>query len=348
MSDFAVPWKCPAGCFAYVDECTNVSFSHYLSWKFGLTFFNGQRKYLNGERKDWPITSVQLRTFQVMIADAEKGLCFMMCASHGHGLMQSIVHVPQNPVLETLVFRFLIHVLQPYWRPMSSVLEEWASGPTAAMLWQPSEVTLVSVLVQLLKSTIAHSTMNDSSTACTIAMKHCPDIYEVCQNRFADMPGGDDELKRVSWLYDVLDKPSAEKVKLSLFGASSVDIHHSFLMNERTFHRDTRDCENDSNERQLESWLLALTFVHPPTANGCAPVILSSFYNVEKHAITEALLHLLVHCPVFHEVLLHSFDSERQDYVTKLLKFAQSGNEPLRHSQCKRVWTVDKWVITWE
>ena len=327
MSDFAFPCvKCPAGCFAYVDECKNVSFNHYLDWKFGLTFFNGQGRYLKGAREDWPITSLQLGTFKVtpgLMVDAEQGLCFMMCATHGKGLLHSIVHVPRNPVLGDLGFQIpdtcAAAVLTP------NVIRAGRMGR-----WTNSShvVTAIGGYTGISSSSIAEKydcTFHNErlGTACTLAMRHRPDIYEVCQNRLADMPGGDEELNRVLSLYDVLDKPSGEEVNSSLVGASSVDIHHSFLMNDRMFRRDTRYCENDSNDRQLQSWLLALTFVHPPTANGCAPVNLSSFYNVEKHALTGALLHLLVHCPCFHEVLLHCFEINREDYVRKLLKFAQ-------------------------
>ena len=66
MTDYAFPCvKCPAGCFAFVDECIRIPFNHFLDWKFDLRFFGADRKYLAGARRDWPVSSLQLEVFRV-------------------------------------------------------------------------------------------------------------------------------------------------------------------------------------------------------------------------------------------------------------------------------------------
>ena len=61
MEDFAFPSvKCPAGCFAFVDECSFLPFNHFLDWKFNLSFFGGDRTMLTGPRTDWPSYSVSI------------------------------------------------------------------------------------------------------------------------------------------------------------------------------------------------------------------------------------------------------------------------------------------------
>ena len=41
MDDTSFPCvKCPAGCFAYMDECCSLTFNHFLAWKLDVSVFD--------------------------------------------------------------------------------------------------------------------------------------------------------------------------------------------------------------------------------------------------------------------------------------------------------------------
>ena len=90
MDDFAWPSvKCPAGCNSYVNECRTFSFSHFLAWKFNLSIYGGDDKFLTGARSDWPRSTIDLDVFfsnpGVLVTD--EGLSVMYCKSHGKGIV---------------------------------------------------------------------------------------------------------------------------------------------------------------------------------------------------------------------------------------------------------------------
>ena len=89
MDDYAFPCvKCPAGCFAYLHECTTVGFHHYIAWKFDIKLFNADASYFRGARRDWPMTSIQLQQFTVApgsVMDANVGLAVLVCKQHDKG-----------------------------------------------------------------------------------------------------------------------------------------------------------------------------------------------------------------------------------------------------------------------
>ena len=69
MDDFA--WssvKCPAGCNSYVNECRTFAFSHFLAWKFNLSIYGGDDKFLTGARSDWPRSTIDLGVFFQILA----------------------------------------------------------------------------------------------------------------------------------------------------------------------------------------------------------------------------------------------------------------------------------------
>lgn len=103
--EYAFPTvRCPAGCFAYMDECTALPFHHFLAWKYGKVIFNGSARFLSGARPDWPTGTRQLGAFDVMpgvVVDEDKGLCVLVCRQHGaKGLCKTMLHIPTNPVLD--------------------------------------------------------------------------------------------------------------------------------------------------------------------------------------------------------------------------------------------------------
>ena len=104
MDDFAFPIvKCALGCFAYVDETDEITFNHFLAWKFDLNIFDGDAKKLNAARNNWPPKpKVHLNAFIVsagVVITESKGLCVLVCDHHGKSLLQKFVHVPEHPVL---------------------------------------------------------------------------------------------------------------------------------------------------------------------------------------------------------------------------------------------------------
>jgi hypothetical protein len=108
MKDYSFPCvKCPAGCFAYVDECNTVSFKHFIAWKFAVSIYGGNATQLNGAQNDWPMSSLQLGTFLVspsVIINAQ-GLSVLVCKFHKNGLTKPLIHVPSNPVLGDIGFQ---------------------------------------------------------------------------------------------------------------------------------------------------------------------------------------------------------------------------------------------------
>jgi hypothetical protein len=109
MHEYSFPSvKCPAGCFAYVDECTTVAFNDFLAWHFDISIFDGSKTHLEGARRDWPCASTQLHNFNVcpsVVQDSQYGLCVLMCKSHGKRLDKSFLHVPLNPLVENIGFQ---------------------------------------------------------------------------------------------------------------------------------------------------------------------------------------------------------------------------------------------------
>jgi len=327
MSQFAFPCiRCPAGCFAYCDECSNVPFNHFLYWKFGIQYFKGDKKCFTGARNDWPISSTQLEVFKVkpgLIIDPQLGLCVMMCSRHGKGLFESIIHVPLNPVLRDIGLQFPDTTAAAILTPnciRSGRMNRWTNSSHV--------VAAVGGYTGISSSSIAQkfdSAYQDErlSAANCLAMKHRSDTYYICQNRYADMPGGDEELQRELRNYEKKWKPSPLSKRAALDGASYIDVQSSFSINEHMYRRDTNLTEDEKAGAHVEPWLLGLTFIHPTTDHGCQPVNLNSMYNVEKHALTGALLHLCIHCPALHDVLLCAFEVQRQEYLMKLLRFVQ-------------------------
>ena len=110
MDGYAFPQvRCPAGCYAYLDECSCVQFNHLLAWKLNLVVLNGNAKYFPGARLDWPTSVLELGNFRVwlsLVAEEQSGLSVLLCRRHGKRLSKSIIHCPMNPVLVNIGFQF--------------------------------------------------------------------------------------------------------------------------------------------------------------------------------------------------------------------------------------------------
>ena len=108
--NFAFPEvRCPAGCFAYLDECACVQFHHFIAWKLDAIVFNCDAKYFTSAWLDWTSSSEQVGCFSVrpsVVVDNIKDLCVMTCRHYGNGLLKLFVHVPLNPVLGDMGLQF--------------------------------------------------------------------------------------------------------------------------------------------------------------------------------------------------------------------------------------------------
>lgn len=56
---------------------------------------------------------------------------------------------------------------------------------------------------------------------------------------------------------------------------------------------------------------------------GSRPIVLSLFYNIRQHPLTGAILHLLIHCPSLHAVLLSAVKNNSSKLLVRLLQYAQ-------------------------
>jgi len=162
------------------------------------------------------------------------------------------------------------------------------------------------------------------SAANCLAMMHQPDIFHICRDRIGDMWDGEEEFKRVCNHYKHYYKPSVDvRKEAALCGATFIDVCDSFNINEHMFHRDTHDAAAEGVGTQLESWKLSLCFIHPPGPAGCLPADLKHSYDLAEHTLTGNILHLLIHCPSVHDIVLASFEKNKSEFLRKMLQFAQ-------------------------
>lgn len=328
MTEYAFPCvKCPAGCFAYIDECRPVPFHHYINWKFGLSVFNSKTAYLKGARSNWPVSSLELRKFFVrpgLILDKELGLSFLICKCHGKGLLNSVVHVPTNPVLGNVGLQFpdvsAAAVLTPNVIRAGRMGRWTNSNHVVAAVGGYGGISTSSLAVKY-DSVIVDDRIAASSC---LAMRQRSDIYYIYQQRSADVPGGVEDLKAMLNWYDRVVRPDSRKIQQSLEGSTYILVEDCFQVNQRMTKEDTDADEQQSNynkRREFES--LALIFAHPPDSFGRHPITLERLYDVAKQPTTGLFLRLLLHCPAVYRLVLRGLHNNSKGFVVKLLRFVK-------------------------
>jgi hypothetical protein len=328
MDEYAFPCvKCPAGCFAYVDECRPVPFIHYINWKFGLRLLNSNSAFLKGARADWPLSSLELNKFMVrpgLTSDKNVGLSFLICRFHGKGLFTFTVHVPTNPVLGHTGLQYpdvsAAAVLTPNVIRAGRMGRWTNSNHVVAAVGGYGGISTSSIAVKY-DSIIVDDRLAASSC---LAMRHRSDIYHIYQQRSAELPSGVDDMKAMLNWYDRFVRPDARKIQQSLAGSTYVQVADCFEVMKRMAKQDTDADEPRSGytkHREFES--LGLIFAHPPDSFGCHPIALERSYDITKQPMTGMFLHLLVHCPAIHALVLRGLQNRPNEFVVKLLRFVK-------------------------
>ena len=342
MDGYAFPQvRCPAGCYAYLDECSCVQFNHFLAWKLNVVVFNGDAKYFAGARLDWPMSVLELDNFRVwpsIVADEQYGLSVMLCRRHGNGLQKSIIHCPTNPVLGNIGFQF--------------------PDPSAAAILTPNIVTAgkmgrwnnsnhvvlaVGGYSGISSSSIApkydrcHLSRRLSEASC-LAMVHRPEVLSTYIQRYADSKHLTACLEYELDHYERYGKPTVEEESASLCGSTFVQLSDSFAVNDRMFKRGT-----EGNVGEIESYALSMIFVHPTDGFGSKPVDLSKYLNV-CGSVTGLLLEMLVHCACVHEAVVRVFERSKDAFLRGLLSFVKccAGQSRVKNGLFKNVKACDK------
>jgi predicted GIY-YIG superfamily endonuclease len=318
--------KCPAGCYAYADECTTIQFNHFIDWKFGLRFFSGSRKFLKGARQDWPCSSVQLGVFFVnagLVIDGDRGLCLLMCKSHGTGLTESFIHVPLNPVVGDLGFQCVDTSAAVVLTP--NVIRSGRMGK-----WSNSThiVEAVGGYAGISSSSLSPCITvpcNDErlSAASCLSIRYRSDIYHICREREIAFFGDDAHFKRMLNDFDERGSPSDADIAQSLKGSTFIDISDCFAVNEQIFGRDTKQATGTRPQGESSMHDGALVFVHTSNDAGCRPINVESFFSMQKQPLTGILLHLTIHCPSVQEILVRAVDRATTPFIRDFLEFAK-------------------------
>lgn len=152
-------------------------------------------------------------------------------------------------------------------------------------------------------------------------MEHRADVSHVMRDRFAEMVDGNVEYERINRHYEEYLRPSDEKMKLSLSGATSIDLSACFDIHKRLFSRDASTTDSNLLAKDDVVINLSLDFIHTSNACGYKPVDLSGAYSPQLHPMTSILLKVLVHCPPAYNAVLKAYDRPRSEYLKKLLHF---------------------------
>ena len=320
-TEYAFPCvKCPAGCFAYVDECSFVQFHHFLNWKYDIAFYNADSDYLKGARQDWPTTSVQLDVFHVkpgLVVHEEKGLCIMVCNGHGKsGLTKPIIHVPLNPVLGDDGFQSPDTLAAAILTPnviRAGRMGKWTNSSHVIAAIGGYTGISSSSLAEKLDCTVQDYRLSASSY---LAADHRADVRNTLVERFFAIQNAEEEFQRGLDIYNKYYKPSIDHERSSVSGATFVEVANCFTVNENFASRDVSS--NGLNENMAS---LSLIFVHSSNAGGCKPIDLTDFVKQQKHVLTDLLLNVLIHCPTMYTALVKSYDDTKNKYLGKLLHF---------------------------
>ena len=324
--DYAFPEvRCPAGCFAYVDECACVQFHHFIAWKLGAVVFNGDAKYFIGARLDWPSSVEQLGCFSVrpsVVVDSIRGLCVLMCRHHGNGLLKSFVHVPLNPVLGDMGLQLTDTCAAAMLVPnvvRAGRMGKWTnSSHVVAAVGGYSGISSSSIAAKVDQRPLNKRL---SASSC-LAMNNRPDVLNTFRARCANLELESESVDYELWHYEQFSKPSVDKVLESMSGATVIDMASSFKISERMFNRGT--VNNAITDVKQEAYMLSLVFVHPADGRGSKPVDMCKCYALGSAEVkTGFLLQLLVHCPTVHDVLLDEYQRTRSAFLYKLLSYVK-------------------------
>jgi hypothetical protein len=252
MTDYSFPSvKCPAGCFAYVDECQSLSFKHFLAWKFGIHLFNANAMEMKGARQDWPAVAVQLDTFTVSpsVAVTDEGLSLLLCKHHVKRLTKSIIHVPINPVLGDMGFQLpdttAAAVLTPNviragrmgkWTNSSHVINAIGgyTGISSSSIAPKMDVPILNMRL---------------ATAEFLSATNRMDVCSTQYQRYAILPNGEQQWNEDLMTYKRFLRPSDGKRTQCLSGATAVYSHEAFTAHHRLFNRDCHDGSHDANNQ---------------------------------------------------------------------------------------------------
>ena len=333
--------RCPAGCYAYLDECSCVQFNHFLAWKLNLVVFNDDAKYFAGARLDWPTSVLEFNNFRVwssLVADEQSGLSVLLCRLHGKGLLKSIIHCPTNPVLGNIGFQFLDTSAEAILTPniiTAGKMGRWSDSNHVILAVGGYSGISSSSIAQRLDQ--CHQSKRLSESSC-LAMMRRPEVLRTYVERYTDSEHLTTDLDYELDHFERYRKPTMEEVSASLFGATFVQLSDSFAINDRMFKRGT---EGDVGE--VESCEMSMVFVHPADNFGSKPVELSKYFNLCE-LTTGLLLEMLVHCSCVHEAVVRALERCKNAFLMGLLTFVKhcAGQARGKNGAFKNIQACDK------
>lgn len=326
MTNNAFPCvKCPAGCFAYLDECQPVSLNHYLKMKFNISFFKGDGRLFVGMRGDWPCSSLQLQTFAVqptIIVEKNVGMAIMMCSAHRNGLPNSVLHVPKNPILGDVGFQIPDTSAAAILTPnviRSGRMSKWTHSSHVAKAIGGYTGISTSTLALKVPRTVSDARL--SGAEC-LAMSHRADIYHIARDRVVDDEDGLVDLQRALWYYEKYQKPTKCEEILALEGSTLVDVADCYVVNKNVNQRDVEENNNPFQQIKWFDWTIVM--VHPHQLGGAQPVQLKKFFNWDKQPFNGPLLHTLVHCLPLRGVLAtNNIAACHQMFLAKVMQYTK-------------------------
>ena len=326
MDDFAWPSvKCPAGCNSYVDDCRTFAFNHFLAWKFNVTIYGGNDKYLTGARSDWPRSTIDLNVFfsNPGVLVTEEGLSVMFCENHGKGLFEPIIHVPRNPVLGNMGLPYPDTTAAAILTPnviRAGRMGKWTNSTHVINAIGGYTGISSSTISQRLDLCVSDDRLLASEF---LSANHRPDVMTTLHRQYSGRLDGEKLFEYFLRDFDTNFKPDADITSDCLMGGTLVYAEETFSMHDQIFNRDRNEhIDDDANEAQSNECLEVLfVTVHPPGEFGSKPVDISSEYRLQEECITATMLRLLIHSWSIRAILLDTFRSDGNRYILKLLGF---------------------------
>jgi len=324
MDEYSFPCvKCPAGCFAYVDECQTVSFEHFIAWKFGHSIFDGAAAEFKGARSDWPKVSVHLEQFTVSpaVAVTEKGLSVLMCASHKAGMSREFIHVPRHPVLGDIGSQYpdqsAAAILTPNVIRAGRFGRYTNSYHVISAVGGYSGISSSSIVPEL-ESTVVDMRLG---AATFLAATNRSDVYETTHERYLQMREGQYLFDRSMFAYNCHSKPSDEKCKECLGGGTFVRVEDAYAVHEHLQNKNAQENSSSAESSTVavkpES-VVSTVVIHKPDGFGRNPAESCIAEFGENTASASVLILLVRLCPRLQLALLQTTQVPTSSVITNV------------------------------
>jgi hypothetical protein len=223
----------------------------------------------------------------------ERGLCILLCTSHGGSLGDAIVHAPRHPILGNLGAQM------PDLNAAAILTPNVVRAGRMGKLTNSSHViNAVGGYSGISSSWISQHLDSDYyrpderlGAATFMAVNNRDDVRRTVLLRYLEMPDGRDLFEHDLEYYDLYLKPEPTVTSDCLIGGSLVFTSDAFRMHHSFFNRNSQAVTN-SNRTQRNSLSLLFVPVHPPTAHGRMPYDTSYISSTGTNVVLVTLVRL--------------------------------------------------------